>query len=129
MAGEPALVEDAFPLTRLSYMEALELANFGARMFHPRTMIPLIESGIPLRILNTLQPQGAGTLIDTAGAQDRERATSVTSLENLALLGVECRRLSHQVQLRGPVLPALDGPALTVWLPTQSAHAHSLALS
>jgi len=128
MTADPALVEDAFPLTRLSYMEALELANFGARMFHPRTMIPLIESGIPLRILNTLQPQGAGTLIDAAGAQDRERATSVTSLENLALLGVECRRLSQQVQLSGRVLRALDGAGITVWMATQSAHGQAVAV-
>jgi aspartokinase/homoserine dehydrogenase 1 len=91
-------------------------------------MIPLIESGIPLRILNTLQPQGAGTLIDAAGAQDRERATSVTSLENLALLGVECRRLSQQVQLSGRVLRALDGAGITVWMATQSAHGQAVAV-
>jgi aspartokinase/homoserine dehydrogenase 1 len=128
MTADPALVEDAYPLTRLSFMEALELANFGARMFHPRTMIPLIESGIPLRILNTLQPDGTGTLIDTGGSQDRERATSVTSLENLALLDVECRRLSHQVQLSGRVLRALDAAAITVWMATQSAHGQAVAV-
>ncbi|HIG74495.1 MAG TPA: aspartate kinase, partial [Bacteroidetes bacterium] len=50
MTADPALVSEAYPLARLSYLEALELANFGARMFHPRTMIPLIESGIPMRI-------------------------------------------------------------------------------
>jgi len=128
MTADPELVEDAYPLTRLSYMEALELANFGARMFHPRTMIPLIESGIPLRILNTMHPDGAGTLIDASGAQDRERATSVTSLENLALLDVECRRLSQQVQLSGRVLRALDGAGITVWMATQSAHGQAVAV-
>jgi len=128
MTADPALVTDAYPLTRLSYMEALELANFGARMFHPRTMIPLIESGIPLRIRNTLQPDGAGTLIDAAGAQDRGRATSVTSLENLALLDIECRQLSHQVQLSGRVLSALDRAGITAWMATQSAHGQAVAV-
>jgi len=128
MTADPALVEDAYPLTRLSYMEALELANFGARMFHPRTMIPLIESGIPLRILNTLQPDSPGTLIDASGARDRERATSVTSLENLALLDIECRRLSQGVQLSGRVLGALDQAGITVWMATQSAHGQAVAV-
>jgi aspartokinase/homoserine dehydrogenase 1 len=128
MTADPALVADAYPLTRLSYMEALELANFGARMFHPRTMIPLIESGIPLRIVNTLHPDGAGTLIDASGAQDIERATSVTSLENLALLDIESRRLSHQVQLTGRVLRALDRAGITVWMATQSAHGQAVAV-
>jgi aspartokinase/homoserine dehydrogenase 1 len=128
MTADPALVADAYPLTRLSYMEALELANFGARLFHPRTMIPLIESGIPLRIRNTLQPDGAGTLIDAAGAQDSKRATSVTSLENLALLDIECRRLSHQVQLSGRVLSALDRAGITASMATQSAHGQAVAV-
>ena len=128
MTADPALVEDAYPLTRLSYMEALELANFGARMFHPRTMIPLIESGIPLRILNTLEPDSPGTLIDAAGARDRQRATSVTSLENLALLDIECRRLAQGVQLSGRVLRALDRAGITVWMATQSAHGQAVAV-
>src|SRR5205814_10597342 len=50
MTADPGILKDAYPITHLSYMEALELANFGARMLHPRAMIPLIESGVPPRI-------------------------------------------------------------------------------
>ena len=128
MTADPAIVPDAYPLERLSYMEALELASFGARMFHPRTMIPLIESGIPLRIRNTMQPDGAGTLVDAAGAGDSGRATSVTSLENLALIGVECRALSQGVRLSGRVLQALEAAGVTVWMATQSAHGQAVAV-
>jgi aspartokinase/homoserine dehydrogenase 1 len=52
----------------------------------------------------------------------------VTSLENLALLDVECRRLSQQVQLSGRVLRALDGAGITVWMATQSAHGQAVAV-
>src|SRR6185369_10695341 len=62
--ADPGLVPEAYPLEQLSYMEALELANFGAKMFHPRTMIPLIESGIPLRIRHTGLPGAPGTRVD-----------------------------------------------------------------
>lgn len=128
MTADPALVSDAYPLTQMTYMEALELANFGARVFHPQTMIPLIESGIPLRIRSVRQPELVGTLIDSAGDQDRRRATSVTSLENLALIDVESRRLSQQVQLSGRVLNALHLKGITVWMATQSAHGQAVAV-
>ncbi len=128
MTADPAIVPDAYSLERLSYMEALELASFGARMFHPRTMIPLIESGIRLRIRNTMQPQAAGTVIDAAGAADSNKATSVTSLEHLAVIGVECRQLSQGVRLGGRVLHALEAAGVTVWMATQSAHGQAVAV-
>src|SRR5262249_58401694 len=66
--------------------------------------------------------------IDASGARDRDRATSVTSLENLALLDIECRRLSQGVQLSGRVLGALDQAGITVWMATQSAHGQAVAV-
>jgi len=128
MSADPGLVRDARPLDRLSYMEALELANFGARMFHPRTMIPLIEGNIPLRIRNTMAPGAAGTLVDAEGSKDRERATSVTSLEKLALIEVAYRRISMLHPLSGRVLSALDRSGITVWMATHSAHGQGVAV-
>ncbi|TVR02108.1 MAG: bifunctional aspartate kinase/homoserine dehydrogenase I [Deltaproteobacteria bacterium] len=129
MTADPALVADAYPIARLSYMEALELANFGARMFHPRTMIPLIESGIPLRIRNTMHPDAPGTRVDACGAQDEERPTSVASLENLAMLDIEYRRLDQQTPAGERVLRALQRAGIPVWMATQSAHGQSVAVA
>lgn len=128
MTADPALVEEAYPLQRMSYMEALELANFGASMFHGRTMIPLIESGIPMRIRDTMDPTAPGTLIDAVGNQDESHPTSVTSLENLALLGVQWRSLTKQAHVGEQVLRALDGAGVTVWMASQSAHGQSVAV-
>lgn len=129
MTADPGLVSDAYPLSRLSYREALELVDFGASMFHSRTMIPLIESGIPMRIRNTLHPDAPGTLIDAAGAGDSGEATSVTSLENLALLGVRMRRVAKQASLGGRVLGALEAAGLTVWMSTLAAHGQAVAVA
>ncbi len=129
MTADPAIVPDAYPLARLSYMEALELASFGARMFHPRTMVPLIEAQLPLRIRDTARPEAEGTRVDATGAGDKQRATSVTSLENLALLDVESRALAQRVRLSGRVLTALDEAAVPVWMATQSAHGQAVAVA
>lgn len=130
MTADPALVGDAYPLERLSYMEALELANFGARVFHPRTMIPLIESGIPMRIRNTMEPQAPGTRVDHHGAQDADRPTSVTSLEHLAMIGIEWRRVSiaSQARISDRVLHALGDAGVTVWMANQAAHGQAIAV-
>jgi aspartokinase/homoserine dehydrogenase 1 len=127
MTADPGIVADAYPLARLSYMEALELVDFGAPMFHPRTMIPLIESGIAMRIRNTMQPDDPGTLIDAQGAEDENSATSVTSIENLALLGVQVRRIAMRAQVSGRVLTALENAGVTIWMASLSAHGQAVA--
>ncbi|QRK04534.1 bifunctional aspartate kinase/homoserine dehydrogenase I [Archangium violaceum] len=128
MTADPALVRDAYPVPRMTYAEALELAHFGTRMFHPRTMIPLLESGAALHIRSTTEPEAPGTCIDAEGNPDPHRPTSVTSLERLALLHVESLRptLSEPLGLR--VLQALEAAQVTVWGGTLSAQAPSISL-
>lgn len=127
MTADPDIVRDSYPLAQLSYMEALELASFGARMFHPRTMIPLIDSGIPLRIRNTLTPDAPGTAVTSTGNPDPRSPTSVTSLENLALIDIQVRRLGTQLRVAERVQRTLDRAGITVWLATQAAHGQALS--
>ena len=63
MTGDPRIVHEAQPVRFLSYTEALELAIYGTGLFHPRTMLPLLESGVPMLIRNTMRPDGSGTII------------------------------------------------------------------
>jgi len=102
---------------------------YGTRMFHARTMIPLIESGIPMRIRNTVRPEQAGTKITALGSQSASTPTSVTSLEQLALLDVEWRRLDHQALVGERVLRALGDADIPVWMASQGAHGHSIAVA
>lgn len=127
MTADPALVDEALPLTRMSFGEALELATFGARMFHPRTMIPLIASGIPMRIRNTSEPDAPGTLVDADGAGDRARATSVTTLEHQAVLDVQVARLDRPTTIGARVHAALDAAGVTVWMTTHSAMGQAIS--
>jgi aspartokinase/homoserine dehydrogenase 1 len=127
MTGDPTILRDAYPIARMSYQEALELANFGARMFHPRTMLPLIEHKIVLRIRSTMAPDAAGTRIDERGA-DAAGPTCVTSLEKLALLDVRWRRISHEAGVGARVLRALEQAGITVWMANQAAHGQAVAV-
>ncbi len=128
MTADPGILKDAYPITHLSYMEALELANFGARMFHPRTMIPLIDSGVPLRIRNTMEPEHGGTVVDARGSEDPSRPTCVTSLEKLAMLDVQWTRLTYEASIAKRVLSALESAHVTVWMTIQAAHGQAAAV-
>jgi aspartokinase/homoserine dehydrogenase 1 len=126
--ADPDLVSDAYPVAHLTHAEGLELAAVGVRMLHPRTMIPLIEAGISLRIRNTMHPDHPGTLIDAIGSRDGQRPTCIATREDLALLGIEVRKLSDQFQLGERALAALREANVTVWLSTQSANGQSIAV-
>jgi aspartokinase/homoserine dehydrogenase 1 len=128
MTADPALVREASPVDRLSYDEALELAYFGTRMFHPRTIIPLRECGAALVIRSTTQPDAPGTRIDATGNPDPNRPTCVTSLERLTLLGVQSRRTGLGRPLGGRILAALSEAGVRVWLTTESTLGQSFSV-
>jgi aspartate kinase len=66
LSADPDVVPGARPVPRLTFAEASELAYFGARVLHPKTLLPAIKHGIPVRVLNTSRPEDPGSLITPA---------------------------------------------------------------
>ena len=128
MTADPQWVADAKPLRHMSYGEALELAVFGARVLHPRTLIPLLGTGIPMRVKNTQAPADPGTLVDAEGCPDAQRATSVTSLEDQALFDLRIQRIHGGPELGQRVHRALDQAETRPWLVTHSAHGQGISV-
>lgn len=118
--ADPSLVREAYPVTKLTWFEALELAHFGTRMFHARTVVPLLESGATLTIRSTTEPQRPGTRIDGDGHTDDGQPTCVTSLEHLALLHVESRRSALPQGFIARALAAFDAAGIRVWMTNQT---------
>jgi aspartokinase/homoserine dehydrogenase 1 len=128
MTADPMIVPESYPITRMSYEEALELASFGARMFHPQTMIPLIELGIPMRIRSTFRRGDPGTSIGVGRESHDASPISVTSLENLAALNINCVRISNEARIGQRVLSALQRQRITIWMTVQAAHGQVMSL-
>lgn len=118
--ADPNLVSDAYPVTRLTWFEALELAHFGTRMFHARTVIPLLECGATLTIRSTTEPSAPGTVIDAVGHTDDGQPTCVTSLEHLALLHVESRQSALPQGFTAQALALFDAQRIKVWMANQT---------
>ena len=110
--ADPNLVNDAVKIDELSFSEANELANFGANILHAKTIIPLIEKNINLRILNTYNPNSNGTLI-TRHSKNKG-VKSLTVLENVSLLNFEGKGLLGTVGIDARVFKTLSDQNISV---------------
>lgn len=118
--ANPELVTDAKIIERLSFEEANELANFGTSILHAKTIIPLLEKKIPLRILNTFKPNDAGTLI--CEAQDSIGGIhAISVLENYALVILEGRGLLGKVGVDARIFRALAQAQISVSIISQGS--------
>ncbi|MCS6964022.1 aspartate kinase [Thermoflexus sp.] len=90
MSADPKIVPGAHTIPELSYIEAAEMAYFGAKVLHPRTLLPCIDRRIPVRILNTMNPQHPGTWI-VPEPRGNGQVKAVTLIKNLSLITVEGR--------------------------------------
>ncbi len=96
LTADPSVVADARPLDRMSFREAAELAYYGAEVLHPATMIPAIEKGIPVRVLNTFKPSSPGTMILPDVKGEPARVKSVVYKEDITLINVVSTRMLGQ---------------------------------
>jgi aspartate kinase len=102
LTADPRLVSNARLLSRLSYAEAARLSWFGAKVLHPRTLIPVAARNIPVRVRNTFRPQNRGTVVGPVGRQ-QSGATAITIRRNLALITVESTDLFGAPENAGQV--------------------------
>lgn len=117
--ANPDLVKEAKIIENLSYDEANELANFGAKVLHAKTIIPLIEKNIPLRILNTFNPNCPGTLISSK--TEKDGITSISILEDVALINLEGRGLLGKVGVDARIFGALQKMGINVGIISQGS--------
>ncbi|HSR61096.1 MAG TPA: bifunctional aspartate kinase/homoserine dehydrogenase I [Robiginitalea sp.] len=124
--ANPELVPGAQRIAQLSYGEANELANFGATILHAKTIIPLLEKNIPLRILNTFGADGEGTLISARPSRHGIRSLSV--IENEALIHLEGRGLLGKVGVDARIFRALGQSGVSVGIISQGSSERGIGL-
>ncbi|MFD2099359.1 bifunctional aspartate kinase/homoserine dehydrogenase I [Flagellimonas iocasae] len=124
--ANPDLVTDAKLIDVISYDEANELANFGANILHAKTIIPLIEKNIPLRICNTFNDNNEGTLIGPKTNNGGIKSLSV--LDNMALINLEGRGLLGKVGVDMRIFRALGQNGISVGIVSQGSSERGIGL-
>lgn len=89
MTTDPRVVPEAHPIAHLSYAEISELSYFGAKVLHSQAIRPARRVGIPVRILNTFEPDHPGTLITAEARESNKAVKAVTAIKNMSLVTVE----------------------------------------
>ncbi|PZO29904.1 MAG: bifunctional aspartate kinase/homoserine dehydrogenase I [Flavobacteriaceae bacterium] len=124
--ANPDLVPDAKKIDFLSYNEANELANFGATILHAKTIIPLLEKNIPLRILNTFNHENKGTLITSNVESVGIKTLSV--LENVALVNLEGRGLLGKTGVDARIFKVMGDHDISVSIISQGSSERGIGL-
>ncbi len=88
LTTDPRLVKEARVIEVLSYIEAMELAYFGAKVLHPKTIEPAMEKGIPVRVRNTFNPNCEGTLIVSEQEKSSDIVKAISVMKDVALLNI-----------------------------------------
>ena len=118
-SANPKYVKAAIKIPHLSYGEANELANFGVNVLHPKTIAPLKDCKIPLRIFNSFDDQQEGTLIDEKGSGKGIKAVSI--IENVSLITIEGRGLLGKVGIDARIFTLLSTNGISVRLISQAS--------
>ena len=117
--ANPELVADAKKIEQLSFSEANELANFGANILHAKTIIPLLEKNINLRILNTFNKEDKGTLITSETSS--KGIKSISTISNVCLLNFEGRGLLGKVGVDARIFKTLSAKNISVSIISQGS--------
>ena len=114
LTADPNIASTAVTIPRLHYAEIAEMAHFGTKVLHPRTVLPLEEVDIPIGIYNTFQPEHPGTLITREYSQTDGTLKSVSLKKDILLIGIKSRGLDRIQNLLTRAMSALLGADVPV---------------
>jgi aspartate kinase len=126
MTADPRLVPDARVIPVLSYSEVGELAYFGAKVLHPRTIRPVIERGIPLWVKNTFNPAFPGTRITGQAEAVAGTVKAVTAIHGLSLVTVEGRGMMGVPGIAARTFGAVASQGASVLMISQASSEQSI---
>jgi aspartate kinase len=118
MTADPRVVPEAHPIAFLSYAEISELSFFGAKVLHSQAIRPARRENIPVRILNTFEPEHPGTLITAEARSSHRTIKAITAIKNMSLISVQ-----------GPGMVGIPGIAGRVFTAVGKSHASVLMIS
>jgi aspartate kinase len=126
MTADPRLVPDARTLPAISFSEATELAYFGAKVIHARTMQPAAALGIPIWIKNTFNKDHPGTRIGS-DARKNGAVKGITAISHVSIVTVEGSGFLGVASVTGRVFGAIGRAGINVYMISQASSQHSLS--
>lgn len=129
MTADPRVISTAYTINELSYVEAMELCNFGAKVVYPPTIYPVCVKDIPICIKNTFNPKGKGTIIkkDVEGDQ-KKPIKGISSINGTSLITVSGLSMVGVIGVNRRIFSALAGNGISVFLVSQASSENSTSI-
>ena len=128
MTADPRVIKTAYTIDELSYVEAMELCNFGAKVVYPPTIYPVRIKNIPIRIKNTFNPEAPGTIIKDKIQNDHKPIKGISSIKNTSLINVSGLAMVGVIGVNRRIFTALANNGISVFMVSQASSENSTSI-
>lgn len=128
MTADPRIIHTAYTINELSYVEAMELCNFGAKVVYPPTIYPVCVKDIPIKVKNTFNPQNPGTIIKKKIENDTKVIKGISSISDTTLITVTGLSMVGVIGVNRRIFTALANNGISVFLVSQASSENSTSI-
>lgn len=128
MTADPRVIHTAYTINELSYVEAMELCNFGAKVIYPPTIYPVCVKNIPIRVKNTFNPDAPGTVIKEKVENDRKPIKGISSIGGTTLITVTGLSMVGVIGVNRRIFTALADHGISVFMVSQASSENSTSI-
>ena len=129
MTADPRVINNAYVIERLSFVEAMELSNFGAKVIYPPTIFPVFHANIPILIKNTMNPEAPGTYIAKEVESDPGKAIKgISSINDTCLITVMGLGMVGVIGVNYRIFKALAKAGVSVFFVSQAASENTTSI-
>ena len=128
MTADPKVISGAYAIEELSYVEAMELCNFGAKVVYPPTIYPAFHKNIPILIKNTFNPTAQGTIIRKKLMDNAKTIKGISSINNTALINVQGLGMVGVIGVNHRIFRTLAQNGISVFFVSQASSENSTSI-
>ena len=128
MTADPKVISTAYAIEELSYVEAMELCNFGAKVVYPPTIYPAFHENIPILIKNTFNPEAQGTIIRAQLSDNTKPIKGISSINDTALITVQGLGMVGVIGVNHRIFRTLAQNGISVFLVSQASSENSTSI-
>ena len=128
MTADPRVIKTAYTINELSYVEAMELCNFGAKVIYPPTIYPVCVKNIPIRVKNTFNPDHPGTLIKQRIDNDQKPIKGISSIKGTTLITVTGLSMVGVIGVNRRIFTTLADNGISVFMVSQASSENSTSI-
>ena len=128
MTADPKVIKSAYTINELSYVEAMELCNFGAKVVYPPTIYPVCVKNIPIKVKNTFNPEHPGTLIKDKIEDDLKPIKGISSIKGTTLITVTGLSMVGVIGVNRRIFTTLADRGISVFMVSQASSENSTSI-